>query len=382
MTYTTSTVRLALALAIFAAPALAACDSGTATTAAPTDTASDGAPLGDASPDSAVQDAGAKDSAAADASAPADTSTAADTATGAETSTTPDSSSTADTAAPAGGWQVVDSGTKTSFGGIAWSGKQFVLTGSNSFFTSADGAKWSEQKTSEAMNWIGSIAWSGTTYAALAGWGGDTMVETSPDGIKWTDHLAMGTAQAGGITFGNGLFVASGSSGKPVTSPDGVKWTVQTGPSFNAVVYGGGKFVGVGGNCSIATSTDGVTWTSSQCLPSRTNKLTGVAWTGSQFVAVGDKGIAITSPDAVKWEDRTWDNAYNFKAVAGNSSIIVIVGAHGYPGVAASLMTLSADGKTWKKEEIAGIGSGLNAILWTGSQFWAVGNDGVIVSSK
>ena len=67
------------------------------------------------------------------------------------------------------------------------------------------------------------------------------------------------------MAFGNGVWVAVGSSGVIVTSSDGASWTQRTSNIFdniNAVAYGNGRWIAVGDNLQILTSTDAVTWTS------------------------------------------------------------------------------------------------------------------------
>ncbi|MBI5609649.1 MAG: hypothetical protein HY902_12325 [Deltaproteobacteria bacterium] len=368
------TIRILAALVL--AMAMASCDSGTATTATAGDTStSDTTPDSDATAksDTAVADTAAGDTTAGDASSsdsPGGDGTASDAAN-------PDASTDAKTGAL--GWTVVNSATTQSINGIAWSGKRFVASLSTSVLTSDDAATWTEQKTSGSMNWLGAVAASPTMFAMVGGWGGDTGIFTSPDGITWTDHFALGSGKNTGIVWADSQFVAAGPS--TPTSPDGLKWTPHGATGFRAIAWNGKFFVGVGASCGVGTSPDAVTWTNTQCLPSRTNTLTAVVWTGSQFVAVGGKGIAITSVDGVKWEDRTWDTKCEFAGVASNAAGFVIVGQHTYPDLSSCLMTLSADGKNWAKAD--GIpGQGLNAIIWTGKQFVAVGNGGVILTSN
>ncbi len=111
-----------------------------------------------------------------------------------------------------------------------------------------------------------------------------------------------GAGRIGGVTYGNGTFVAVGEYDKFLTSPDGVNWTVRSSGSnnnllsFNAVTYGNGNFVAVGvgstvfGN-KILTSPDGVTWTARDA--GTTYNLNGVACFCGNFVAVGDGGTIL-----------------------------------------------------------------------------------------
>lgn len=81
----------------------------------------------------------------------------------------------------------------------------------------------------------------------------------------WTARSSPTVSNFAGVAFGNGVWVAVGSSGVIVTSSDGASWTQRTSNTFdnlNAVAYGGGRWIAVGDNLQILTSTDAVTWTS------------------------------------------------------------------------------------------------------------------------
>lgn len=63
-----------------------------------------------------------------------------------------------------------------------------------------------------------------------------------------------------GVTYGQGLFVAVGTSGAILTSPTGLEWRDQesgTSASLQAVAAGGGKLVAVGSSGTIVSSVDG-----------------------------------------------------------------------------------------------------------------------------
>jgi hypothetical protein len=74
---------------------------------------------------------------------------------------------------------------------------------------------------------------------------------TSPDGITWTSRSSAADNNWWGVTYGNGLFVAtafSGTGNRVMTSPDGITWTSRTSASDNGwlgVTYGNGLFVAV-----------------------------------------------------------------------------------------------------------------------------------------
>ena len=47
------------------------------------------------------------------------------------------------------------------------------------------------------------------------------------DATSWTSRTAAANNQWFSVTYGNGLFVASGNNGGIMTSPDGITWTYR-----------------------------------------------------------------------------------------------------------------------------------------------------------
>jgi hypothetical protein len=167
--------------------------------------------------------------------------------------------------------------------------------------------------------------------------------------------------------FGIGTFanqaVAVGALGTIVTSSDGLSWiTRNSGVVFhlNGVAASSTKAIAVGDNGTIISSADLVTWVPE--TSNTMNRLRGVAWTTNQFVAVGDAGTIVTSPDGTTWTSQSGASG-DLYGVAGNASIIVAVGA----GVFTS-----PTGVTWTPRNSA-IGSPARAVVWSGTQFLAVG---------
>lgn len=203
-------------------------------------------------------------------------------------------------------------------------------------------------------------------------------------------------------------------------------WTLRSSPTawlLFSVAYGNGNFVAVGYNRTILTSTDGVSWTSQTASDSNYYQANSVTWDGSQFVLVGDSSnlasyapVIATSPDGVTWTRRNWTRGSETQLVDvwGNGSTLTAAGANG------AVIASSDSGATWSGETLpaasyitqlfgvagngstrilvgkndtgAGIilantGSGWTQVgsawanfaprdvIWTGSQFVAVGGD-------
>lgn len=135
------------------------------------------------------------------------------------------------------------------------------------------------------------------------------------------------------ITYGNGVFVAIGNTGKFYRSSDGrvwntgVTWPVTTPSSatFVAVAFGAGKFVAVtNGSRDIATSTDGVSWSLvSNAIPAAPGpfiaQLSDIAWNGSRFCAVASvpNAYGALSVDGVSWSSTTLPGSTGYLSVTG-----------------------------------------------------------------
>ena len=81
-----------------------------------------------------------------------------------------------------------------------------------------------------------------------------------PNGVTWTNRTASSgtTNLLTGITFGKGLFVATGEFGTILTSPNGTNWTaINPAPTTEllyALDYDGENFTAVGTAVSLFTS--------------------------------------------------------------------------------------------------------------------------------
>src|SRR5208282_1961728 len=130
----------------------------------------------------------------------------------------------------------------------------------------------------------------GETVPKISGVAAGTIL--TYNGSSWASPASGTTNQLNNVTFGNGLFVAVGSSGTILTSPDGSTWTSQnsgTPLDLYCVTFGNGLFVAVG-YMGIQYSSDGVTWTTINTLPfgptGPTVDLYNVTYGNGLFVAV------------------------------------------------------------------------------------------------
>jgi len=242
-------------------------------------------------------------------------------------------------------------------------------------------------------------------------------IVTSTDGMTWIARAATDQPIQGAIWTGE-QFVAVGRGGMILTSPDGLTWTSRwnnMGGDFYGVAYGGGRYVVIGGwradqSSQVVTSEDGVTWQSEMIdVP----LLSHVTWTGSCFLASSSGGpSAAVSPDGVQWT--AIDLGYAFSDILLDSSQIVGVrytsertefyqasslgdwnlvstldttcifniAFDGMTYVAAGAgrinqwgakIFVSTDLKNWTLK-VSKEGLGFLDVIWTGSQFVAVGS--------
>lgn len=163
----------------------------------------------------------------------------------------------------------------------------------------------------------------------------------SDDGYKWEVNTDKGSLSFGGIlrqmTFAGGKFIAWGDGGKRVQSGDGRTWTrITSGNEWRSVAFGNGVFIAVGS--SRQTSTDATTWTAAGGP--------GGAWivfTGTSFVYGGTDGNVYKSTDG-----KTWQSEKGFMVPQDR----VAYGA----GVFVSYGSTSNDGVKWLKSAVPSAG--------------------------
>ena len=273
-------------------------------------------------------------------------------------------------------WHAQDSGTSQDLSGVAWSGTQFVAVGgfgsSSTILTSPDGHHWTAQYPNISQD-LTSVTWAGGQFVVVSIGG---IILTSPDGHAWTAHNSGTTQPLLGIAGSDApQYVAVGYSGTILTSSDGRIWTPQpsdTSQDLHGVAWSGTQFVAVGSSSIILTSPDGRRWFAEPVEAPQ--GLSGVTWAGAFFVAVGGSGIILTSPDG-----RTWTTQHHSSSsqdiinVAWSRTLIVAVGWNG-------IIFTSLNGRIWTAQR-SGTNAPLYSVAWSGTQFVAVGLNGTILTS-
>lgn len=287
-------------------------------------------------------------------------------------------------------WTLRTTPEDVNFNSVCYGNGIFVAvgySGTNRIMTSPDGINWTGRLAPASNQW-NAVCYGNGLFVATAITGTGNRIMTSPDGINWSLHNASSDNQWYGVTYGNGLFVSCGidSLHSIQTSPDGITWTNQTVPTssnanhFKSVFYGNGLFVAVANtgaiNTRILTSPDGITWTQ-QTYPVN-NKWSfgcygnGLFVVGSNLPGIDSVGHQVmTSPDAVTWTLRSTpaDNAWN--GVAYGNGLFVEVASSG----SGNRIMTSTDAINWILR-IDPIDNDWNAVAYGNGVFSSVSSTG------
>lgn len=142
-----------------------------------------------------------------------------------------------------------------------------------------------------------------------------------------------------GVTYGGGMFAAASKGGGIIYSSDGISWThVGLSGFFNCICYGAGKFIALSGT-TVAVSADGKNWSNQSCnLPTNTT-WQGVAYGNGRFVAVASTGEAAYSTDGLIWTVRSTGTYSSINAIVYTGTRFAAVGFRA--------ICTSDDGITW-----------------------------------
>ena len=119
-------------------------------------------------------------------------------------------------------------------------------------------------------------------------------------GANWTTTTSAISARTWNeVIFGNGRFVAISAADNVVArSFDGITWyesTIETDETLNRLSYGAGVFLASGGSTKLATSKGGETWsTFTEDSTVYTTSISGT-WTGSTYSFANDNFILLNS---------------------------------------------------------------------------------------
>jgi hypothetical protein len=188
-----------------------------------------------------------------------------------------------------------------------------LLAAGNTSFRSTDGVHWSAGGAISTLgNNLNAITWTGNMWLAV---GDDTEIDTSPDGVHWTDQLKFvitPTPAMKAVVAAGSVFVAAGTNGTIVTGTNLQNWNMTGSPAFGLTTIltglaydpdpGHQILVAVSNNGTIFTSPDqGTTWSVVAGAP--VEGWRNIRWLEGPglFIAVGVGQTIATSPDGLHW---------------------------------------------------------------------------------
>lgn len=153
------------------------------------------------------------------------------------------------------------------------------------------------------------------------------------------------------------------------------KYQIMPGKQIRSAIWAGDRFLAVGGNGLIMSSKDGSAWDVqyplTQYADGPTFPYSSIAWSGERFM-VSSNGRYLTSPDGESW---------TIHGLSGDAFFgpRVISSGNGFVGVQSNVWAwTSSDGLVWNRHDLAiEAGDVMKSVVWTGSQYVAVGGRSV-----
>ena len=282
-----------------------------------------------------------------------------------------------------GNWEIRNSHFAGILNGVASAPGQVIAVGQGAaIFKSDNGIDWTRVPYNPGNGDFYCVTFGNGIY--VAGGTSACLMAISSDGVNWTQIQSTAGIHANfGVTFARGRFVAIGRGTSPVpncrliTSTNGIDWETAIRPTTNtlrAITFGNGKYIAVGDHGTIITSPDAINWTVQNS--GTEHLLRSVIFTGRDFIAGGDSSSLLTSGDGISWVSVPF-SSFDVKGLATCGTAVVAVGALNPGGRAQS----STDGLSWTNA-VSSFPSGLNAIVqYDLGRFIAVGVNGLIIDS-
>lgn len=244
--------------------------------------------------------------------------------------------------------------------------------------------------SSDGITWINeTIGTSQRIYDISYGMG--FLVAVGYEGIFVSEYEGswkyVGTeinAQLTGIAYGNGIFLAVGKNGKIFYSLNCSEWVpvdLNLADDFYAITFANGRFVATSdrqtkngkstivGPSMVMSTTDGVSWSVPFSYDAR---MTSVIWKNGMFWGAAYNSI-VCSADGVTWKkNQLHTNSYLSEIIDGGNNFVGINRNQG--------ISISNDAKYWEPV-LAGTRGRLQSVSYFNGLFVAVGiNDGILTS--
>jgi spore germination protein YaaH len=201
-------------------------------------------------------------------------------------------------------WAAQTSPTNALFRGVAYGNGIYVACGDNgAIVRSTNGTTWTSvasgtnlslQGVGYGMDFVNAGETNETSAESplfvIVGQSG--LILTSSNGLSWTPRTSGTTVYISDVMYGNGYYVAVGST-RTLRSSDGMTWSFATNAAYlYRAAYCSGVFKTTGKNGAIWSSVDGLTWEAE--TSGTTNDIRGISYANDQFVAVGFNGTILT----------------------------------------------------------------------------------------
>jgi hypothetical protein len=200
-------------------------------------------------------------------------------------------------------WTHRDSGNTNSLKAVTYSpeiGLWITVGTQAAILTSPDAVVWTPRTISYPYYDLNAVAWgNGTVVVGGDGSGGqDGSIHRSSDGITWVSVSAFGK-NVRGVTFWDGLFLATANDGQLLVSGDGFNWSQRfsgitlDGQNLRDAHFARGLWTVVGNGGIILTSTNTFNWTR---RPSRVfENLHRAGYLNGKLVVMGNRGTILQS---------------------------------------------------------------------------------------
>jgi hypothetical protein len=194
-------------------------------------------------------------------------------------------------------------------------------------------------------------------------------------GLLW--HSYPTTIKLWRVRWLEDLFMAVGENGNIIYMDEGTTWeplTTGVNAMLRDILWTGNAFIAVGDNSTILTSIFADEW-DKHVVPVNNAKLTGVAWSGTQAIVVGTDAeyqhpVIIRSVDPHTWAAVNLTDQYHghLNGVIWANNKFMAFGKDGSP-----VVYTSADGINWSRQYFSGFEGEIMEMVWTGSNYCAVG---------
>jgi len=254
-------------------------------------------------------------------------------------------------------WTIGNVGFTASMQEANYLNGRYILTGNQYAYFSIDGTSWTRSYLNINFN-AGGIAYGNGIYVITGyDWINSAWAATayySTDGKYWSHATLPTLDRMNDVVWGNDRFVAVGDNGATMYSLDGITWTegnIIGTASMDAISFANGEFLAVGDN-EVHASSDGVSWVdrSANTGLASWHNLKDITYANGQFLAGGwYSGILYSTDQGTHWQAATMPSgvSYDIEAITVQNGAYVALADRRSDG--AAVMLVSSDGRSWEE---------------------------------